>query len=364
MSKISKSPVNLLNKLIIEKEKGKKQNHRRDLKRKCNDPNIKKRYFRSKLCQKKFPKLSHRLDELAQPKKLNLLSVFAQNLEDISIFQIENLLNILYHRDHQTPGQAMCTILQNLNQHNKLTKRKKDEIEILKHLIVREQMKNESTQIDCLINESKEFFMRGKKFQLNSTSFYQQINQKLCHFFDHFGHFKLMNPVLEPVPDCQNKNMEGLFHVQEYFPSIQPIGPNHIGKTLLWQTVNSKYDCQQDFVNCDFNKFDNIFEEQKISSASFDIESNLVSEITEKTNSVSEITGEKEIDSSMFEINKEDCEQSTQKGAAFQMEKARVKAIRNEKRVLKKKPDVWKCLLDTCKTPKWEVNWIDKDKKK
>lgn len=358
MSKITKSSVNLLSKLIIEIKKGKKQNHHHHLIKKCNDCNIKRRKT-SNLCKKPLTNTSHRLDELAQPKKLHLLSVFEQNLDHFSIFQIENFLNILYHRDYQTPNQAISVIRQKFNQQNKLINLKKHEIKNLKLLIYRDQLKNVALQIDYFIIELKEFILSGKGFKLNikSINLQEQINQKLCQLSEELGHFNLMKPMLKAVQDSPIENPEVLFHVQEYFPSIQSIGPNHIGKTLLWQKVNSKYNCEQDVVYRSFSNIDNVratvaIEEQQIEQA-------FVSLNVEETEDLENIE-EEEIDSSMFEIYKEDCEQLNQKGAAFQVEKARTKAMR----VMKKKPNDWKCLLDACNTPKWEINWIDKDKKK
>lgn len=341
--------------MITEIENFKKQNHQHDFKQKCNELIIKKQQS-SKLCKKPVNNISHRLDELAQPKETYLLSVFEQNLERISIFEIENFLNILNHRVHQTPNQAICTIRQNLNQQNKVIQHKKHEIKNLKLSIHRQQKKNVAPQIDYFVDTLKEICLKRKKFELKiqSISIQEQIIQELCQLSEELD-FDIMNiikPIFNPVPNCPNNNTLGLFQVKEYFPPIQPIGLNHIGKTLMWQTISSKYDCEQDVDYYSSNNLSNVFEEQQLDSVLLDIEDidNLDLEITE----------EQEIDSTMFKINKEDCEQLTQKGAAFQVEKVRVKAIRS----IKKKPDDWKCLLNACNTPKWEVNWIDKDKNK
>lgn len=350
MSEITKSSVNVLSKLIIEIKKGKKQNHHHHLIKKCNDCNIKRRKT-SKLCKTPLHNTSHRLDELAQPKKLHLLSVFEQNLNHFSIFQIENFLNILYHRDYQTPNQAISVIRKNINQQNQLINQKKHAIKNLKLLIYRDQLKNVASQIDFFIKELKEFILNGKGFKLNikSKNLQEQINQKLCQLSEELGN--LMKPI-KTVQDSPIENPKGLFHIQEYFPSIQSIGPNHIGKTLLWQKVNSKYNCEQNVVYRSFPNFDNVIEEQQNEQTYFSLD-------VEETVDLENIE-EEEIDSSMFEIYKEDCEQINQKGAAFQVEKARTKAMR----AMKKKPNDWKCLLDACNTSRWEINWIDKDKRK
>lgn len=352
MSKISKFQVNLISKLITEIENGKKQNHQHDLKQKCNEFNIRRHSF--KHFRKPFNNISHRLVVLAQPKKPYLLSVFEQNLERITIFEIENFLNIWNHRVHKTPNQAICTIRQNLNQQNKAIQHKKHEIKNLKLSIHRHQKKNVAPQIDYLVDTLEEICLNRKKIKLKiqSISIQEQIIQELCQLSEELDFMNTMKPAFNSVPDCSNDSTVGLFQVKEYFPPIQPIGLNHIGKTLVWQTISSKYDCEQDVHHYSFNSLSNVFVEQQLDPMLLDIE--------DVDNLDLEIIEEQEIDSSMFKINKEDCEQLTQKGAAFQVEKVRVKAMR----AMKKKPDDWKCLLNACNTPKWEVNWIDKDRKK
>lgn len=336
MSNKSKSPVNLLS----------EQNH--DLIQKCIELNIKRR-APTKRCKKSLLNISHRLDELAQTKKSHLLNVFEHNLKR-SIFEIENFLNMLYHRENQTPNQAIFTMKQSLNQQKNERECKKHEISNLKLLIHGKKKKYLAALIDYFVNAIKEFCLRRNFFKLNieSTSIQKQINQKFCQLSEELD-FDSMKLAFKPVHNCSNEDTEGLLQLKEYFPPIQSIGPNHVGQTLVWQTISSKYNCEQDVAYYSFNYLDNIFEDQQSASV-FNIEANLDTEIIK----------EQKIDSSMFKMNKEDCEQLKQKSAVFQVEKARIKAMR----AMKKKPDDWKCLLNACKTQKWEVNWVDNDKKK
>lgn len=336
MSKISKFPVEL----IIEH----KPHH--DVKEKCMELNIKRRAL-SKFCKKSLLNKPYRFEELAQTKKSHLLSVFEHILERFSIFQIEDFLNILYHREHQTPNQAISKIRQNINKQKRVIKCKKHEIKNLK-LLIRGQKKK---QIGYFLKTLKEFCLKKKQCKLNvqSTSIQERINQKLCQLLEELD-FDIMKPAFKTVPYCSNDNTKGLLQVKEYYPSIQSIGLNHVGKTLVWHIASSKFNCEQDVGYYNFNSLNNFFEEQQLASVLSKNEANLDLEVIE----------EQEIDSSNFKIDKEDCKQLNQKGAAFQVEKARSKAMR----AMKKKPDEWKCLLNACKTQKWEVNWIDKDEKK